>query len=68
MPLVNFRVKREDRQRAEQLLELAGIKVYRPRGWMPLVGTNAILRVCGALGHQIDGKCPNCGQEKLPSL
>lgn len=25
-------------------------------------------RHCGALGHQIDGKCPNCGQEQVSAL
>lgn len=30
--IVEIRVKREDRKRAEALLELAGIKVYKGRG------------------------------------
>jgi hypothetical protein len=30
--IVEIRVKREDRKRAEALLELAGIKVYKHRG------------------------------------
>lgn len=37
--LVEIQVRRDDRKRAEALLELAGIKVYKPRGFVQLYST-----------------------------
>ena len=36
--IVEIKVKREDRKRAETLLELAGIKVYKPKGYAEVTG------------------------------